>query len=409
MFQRTTAINKLLALKKRKKIVQGGTWAGKTYGILPCLINKSILHAREISTVVAESIPAIKQGALSNFLDILHDTQRYNENQYNRTERTYTFKNESTIQFTSFDTLGKAKAAGKRNNLFINEGNYIKFEIADALMMRTSGDIWIDFNPTESFWAHDEILTQEDSEFLLLKASDNEALPETILQELDIKLKKAYYNPYLPYDKRTEKSNIKSDYWHNWCKVYIDGEIGSLEGIIFKDYKVVEEFPKDCKRIVYGLDFGFTNDPTTLERIGLHNGELYFKEEIYKRGLTSSDLNKLMIEKGINRNIPIIADSADPRSIEELRRMGWNIKGAIKGPDSIINGIDALQRYTKNITSDSLHTIEEFRNYKWDVDKETGKSINVPVDTFNHCIDAIRYGCTNLIRIKAGIMWTDSN
>src|SRR3972149_3287281 len=171
-FRRTIAINKLLKLTKRKRIIQGGTWAGKTFGIDSVLINDSIVIPNLKTTIVAETIPAVKHGALSNFQDIMRDTNRWFDKLYNATERIYTFPNNSSMQFTSFESVGKAHAAGKRNNLFINEANYIPFEIADALMMRTEGTIWIDYNPTEEFWAHTEMLTQEDSEFLLLKYTD---------------------------------------------------------------------------------------------------------------------------------------------------------------------------------------------------------------------------------------------
>lgn len=385
MFQRTTAVNKLLALKKRKRVIQGGTWAGKTYGILPCLINKAISESNKIITVVAESIPAIKEGALSNFTAIMHDTNRWRDDCYNGTDKMYRFYNKSSIQFTSFDSVSKAKAAGKRTDLFINEGNYISFEIADALMMRTSENIWIDFNPVSEFWAHREILPQVDCDFLLLKYSDNECLPKSIYDELMMKLEKAK----------------TSSYWRNWCKVYIDGEIGSLEGLVFPDIKICDEFPKDCKWIVYGLDFGFTNDPSALIKIGMHNGWLYMEEIFYRTGLTNQDIGYLLKQNGIQSE-QIVADSADPKSIEEIRRMGFNIVGAVKGKDSIKTGIDLLQRYTKHITSSSISTIEEFRNYKWKVDKATGKAINVPEDFYNHSMDAIRYAVWYKLNNSAG-------
>ena len=374
MFQVTTAIQKLLKLKNRKRIIQGGSWAGKTFGIIPCLIQKAQIEPNKIITIVAESIPAIKHGALANFEDIMQDTKRWVQANYNSTERTYKFPNGSEIQFTSFDTIGKAKAAGKRHDLFINEANYISFEIADALMFRTEENIWIDYNPVESFWAHEEILPQEDAEFLLLKHTDNECLPETIKKELLMKIEKAK----------------TSAYWANWCRVYIDGEIGSLEGIIFKDKKLVEKFPENCKWIVYGMDFGYTNDPSTLVKVGLHDGELFFEEIFYRTGLTNQDIIRLLRQKNVGRT-EIIADSSEPKSIREIQLGGFNMRGAEKGKDSIVNGIDLLHRFDLNIVNTSMNLINEFRKYSWDIDKKTGKSTNDPVDLYNHCIDPIRY------------------
>lgn len=398
MFQRTTAIDKLLALTKRKRVIQGGTWAGKTYGIIPVLTNKAIINPRKKITVVAESIPAIKQGALANFQEMMQDTQRWNDSQYNGTERTYTFLNGSTIQFTSFDTLSKAKAAGKRTDLFINEGQYIPFEIADALMMRTSEVTWIDFNPTEKFWAHDEVLVDADAEFLLLKYTDNESVPQSILDDLDKKLKKAYHNPFLPYEQRVRKENIKSFYWHNWCIVYIDGEVGTLEGVIFEPPRTVDAMPLTWKRKITWTDFGFTNHPTAIGQTAFSNGELYHQEFCYRTGMTNADIGDVYKSNGLIKGIDIIiADSAEPKSIADLRLLGWNVVGAEKGKGSVNAGIDLMKQFKHNVTASSRNIINEFRRYSWDIDKATGKHINVPVDAFNHTMDGIRYGVDYMV------------
>ncbi|MBE99330.1 terminase large subunit [Flavobacterium coralii] len=370
MFKRTTAINKLLALKKRKRVIQGGTWAGKTFGIMPLLIDKASKYPNKKITVVAETIPAIKEGVLDDFKNIMQMTGRWNEKNFNATDRVYKFPaTGSRIEFKSFDSLGKAKAAGKRTDLFINEGNYIAFEIADALMMRTSERIWIDFNPTNEFWAHTEVLTGDDAEFLLLKYTDNEALPETIYKELMTKI---------------EKSKT-SEYWRNWCKVYIDGEIGSLEGVIFTNWKQIDDIPAEATLIGYGLDFGYTNDPTALVAIYKWNGKRILDEVLYQTGMINSE-----IAKYIKKGIPVFADSAEPKSIEEIRRHGINIKPVVKGSDSINFGLQAMQNQEYLITSNSRNIIKEFRAYSWDKDK-MGKRLNVPIDTFNHSVDAIRY------------------
>lgn len=369
MFKRTTAINKLLKLQKRKRVIQGGTWAGKTYGILPILIDKAAKYSGKKITVVGETIPAIKEGALDDFKTIMQITGRWNEANYNATDRVYKFHTGSRIEFKSFDSISKAKASGKRTDLFINEGNYISFEIADALMIRTSEKIWIDFNPTNEFWAHTELLTQEDTDFLLLKYTDNEALPDTILKELYMKIEKAK----------------TSDYWRNWCKVYIDGEIGSLEGVIFTNWKQIDNIPDEAKLIGYGLDFGYTNDPTALTAIYEYNGQRILDEVLYQTGMINSEIAQF-IKKGIQ----VYADSSEPKSIEEIRRFGINIKPVVKGADSINFGIQTMQTQDYLITSNSRNIIKEFRAYSWDKDK-TGKQLNSPIDFYNHAIDGIRY------------------
>lgn len=383
MFKRTTSVNKLLRLKKRKRVIQGGTWAGKTFGILPILIDKAAKYPNKKITVVAETIPAIKEGALDDFKTIMQITGRWNEANFNATDRIYRFPaTGSRIEFKSFDSLGKAKASGKRTDLFINEGNYIPFEIADALMMRTSENIWIDFNPTVEFWAHTEVLPGDDAEFLLLKYTDNEAVPESILKELLNKIDKAFFNPNSDWD---EPSNIKNQYWANWCKVYISGELGSLEGVIFSNWKQIDNIPADAKIIGYGLDFGYTNDPTALTAIYSWNGKRILDEVLYETGMINSE-----IARSIKKGITVFADSAEPKSIEEIRRFGINIKAVVKGNDSIKFGIQTMQAQDYLVTSNSRNIIKELRAYSWDKDK-SGKQLNTPIEFFNHAIDGIRY------------------
>jgi len=373
-FLQTTAINKLLKLTSRKKIIQGGTWSGKTYGIIACQINNAITHPNRTITVVAETIPAIKRGALSNFKEIMYDSNRWNEDNYNGTDRIYTFSNGSTIEFNSFDSVGKAKASGKRTDLFINECYYINYEIVITLMSRTSGNIWFDYNPVESFWIHDDILTEKGVDFIILRPEDNEALPDTIKQE---------------HVRAREKARTSS-YWANWCRVYLDGEIGNIEGLIYTDWQIVRKWP-ECNWVCYGLDFGFSNDPTALIKIGMSQGEIYLEEMIYQTGLTNQDIAEKMRYLEINRSDEIYADSAEPKSIEEIYRMGFNIKPATKGQDSIKQGIDVVSRYKINIMDSSTNLLREVRGYKWQEDMN-GKRLNKPVKYNDHAMDAKRYG-----------------
>ena len=295
----------------------------------------------------------------------------------------YTFPNGTVIQFKSFDSIGKAKASGKRDVLFLNEANHIPYEIADALMIR-SKETWIDFNPDNEFWVHTEVLTEHNSEFLLLTYKDNEALPPETLEDLLIKIEKAK----------------TSDYWKNWCRVYIDGEVGSLQGTIFQ-FKIVLAIPLEADLIAYGLDWGFSNDPTALIAVYKCNGELYLEELIYKTRMTNAMILEEMKRLGISKYKTIVADSAEPKSIVDLQNGGYNMEAAKKGGDSINNSIATLQDFTINITVNSLNLIKEARNYRWLTDN-TGKATNKPIDKYNHAWDAIRYVALNKIGEASG-------
>ena len=390
MFQRTTAINKILALKHRKKIIQGGTWAGKTYGIIPVLIDYSIKNKNKTVTIVAETIPAIKGGALKDFKNVMRDTGRWNESNFNASDLHYTFGSGTKIEFKSFDSVGKAQAAGKRDVLFINEAPYIPYDIADALIGRTTEDIYIDFNPTSEFWAHTEVLPNKDACFLLLKYTDNEALPLTIYNELMMKLDKA---------KKEQEQGING-YWTNWCRVYIDGEIGNLQGVVFNNWKQIDKIPDEAELIAYGLDWGFTNDQTGLIAVYKCDNKLIVEELIYETGLTNDAIFGKMCSIGVSRYKPIIADSSEPKSIKEIQNLEYqNIEPANKGEDSIRLGISLLQEYEILVLSSSTNLIKELRSYRWLTDK-SGKTTNKPINTMNHLIDPLRYVALNCLSTK---------
>jgi len=400
MFIRTTAINKLLALTNRKKVIQGGTWAGKTYGILPIIINQCANSGGLEYTIVAESVPALKKGVIKDFKKIMMETNRWIEDNYNATDKKYTFTKGSYIEFSSFATVGDAEAAGKRTGLFINEAPYINFDIADALMMRTTGDIWLDFNPHQRFWAHEHLVDTKEADFLILTYRDNEGLPETILEELQIKKGKAFYNIGLPVEQLYKESNIKDKHWANWCKVYLDGLIGSLEGVIFQEgvqWDIVKEAPKDSTLLGFGMDFGFTNDPTTWLSGSKCNNSIYFDQLIYQTGLFNKGIAKLVKQSGANYGKPTIADQSDPKSIAEILQYGISIRKYKWTKDSIDFGIGLLQENKFYVTENSTDTIKELRKYSWKIDK-SGKTTNEPIAINNHSIDAMRYFATEFMK-----------
>jgi phage terminase large subunit len=368
MFQRTTATNKVLALKRRIKIIQGGTSASKTYSILAVLIDKATRIAGLEISVVAESIPHLRRGALKDFLKILKWTNRFNDEQFNKSLLTYNFKNGSVFEFFSADDSSKLRGA-RRDILYINECNNVTFESYNELAIRTKKEVFLDFNPANEFWVHTELKDEQDSDFLILTYKDNEALDNSIVQQI-------------------EKNRLKAEtsaYWGNWWRVYGLGEIGMLEGVIFSNWKTIDILPKEANLIGIGLDFGYTNDPSAIIEIYNYNGTRIINELKYQTGMLNSD-----IANALPKHVPVYADSSEPKSIEEIKRYGITIKGVTKGKDSINYGIDVMQRNEYLVTSNSTNLIKELRAYCWDTDKQ-GTRLNKPIDTNNHGIDALRY------------------
>ena len=377
MFQSTTAIKKLHALKKRKKVIQGGTSAGKTFGILPILIDRCIRTPYLETSVVSESIPHLRRGAMKDFLKIMIETGRYRDGQWNRSSLKYTFTNGSYIEFFSVEQPDKLRGA-RRNVLYVNEANNIPFEAYTQLSIRTSGDIWIDFNPTANFWAHKEVANQSDADFITLTYLDNEALPQTIVDDIE---------------QAKEKAKT-SEYWANWWKVYGLGQVGSLEGVCIKEWQEIK-LPLEARLLCYGMDFGYSNDPTTLIALYKYNDAYIFDEVIYQKKLLNSDTSNLFKANGINA--VVYADSAEPKSIAELRTLGHKVLPCTKGKDSIVYGINLINQNKIYITSRSKNLIKELQSYTWMKDRE-GNTINKPIDAFNDCIDAARYAITSQLQ-----------
>lgn len=390
MFTVTTAVKKMLQMKAAKKVIQGATSSGKTYGIIPIIVDRCIQYPRLKATVVAESIPAVKDGAVQIFQDFMHDEGRWRDDAWLGNPMEYTFLNGSKIQFKSFDTVGKAKAAGKRDLLFINEGNHIDYPIADALMIR-SKEVWIDFNADAEFWAHTEVLKEPNSEFLKLTYLDNEAIPKETLESLLYRKAKA----------EAEDKAGQRGYWWNWWQVYGMGEIGSLHGTVFSNWSQADFVPDGAKYIGTGLDFGFTNDPTAAVDVYQYDGAYYFDEVLYQKGMINSEISNIL--KGKRRLI--VADSAEPKSIQDLKTYGLNVIACTKGKDSILHGIQAMQDIEMRVTTRSHNLIAELRQYTWKTDRE-GKATNQPIDAYNHIIDAARYLVSEKIAKKSSGTFT---
>jgi phage terminase large subunit len=378
MFKRTTSINKILSLNGRIKIIQGGTSAGKTFGILPILIDKCAKEKGLEVSVVAETIPHLRRGALKDFLKIMRWTNRYFDDRFNKTLLRYDFANGSSIEFFSADDASKLRGA-RRDILYINECNNVTFEAYNELAIRTKKEVYLDFNPANEFWVHKELKDEPDTDFIILTYKDNEALDESIVSQIE---------------KNRDKA-ATSSYWANWWRVYGLGEVGSLEGVVFTNWKEIDTIPNEAKLIGIGLDFGYTNDPTAAIEIYNYNGTRIINELVYRTGMVNSDIAKILPS-----GVIIYADSSEPKSIEEIRRQGKTIKGVTKGADSINYGIDVMQRQDYLVTKQSTNLIKELRSYCWDTDKQ-GQRMRRPIDHYNHAIDALRYHEMEALGLKS--------
>ena len=370
----TTALKKLLRLQKRIKVVRGGTSASKTFSILPILIDRAIKTSNLEISVVSESIPHLRRGALKDFLKIMMALGRYNDNQFNKSTLKYTFGNGSYIEFFSVDQPDKLRGA-RRNVLYVNECNNVDFDSYYQLAIRTSGEIWLDYNPSALFWVDRELLGQDDVDFITLTYLDNEALPETIVKEI-------------------ESAKVKAEtsaYWANWWQVYGLGQTGSLEGVCIPDWQEIN-LPNEARLLCYGMDWGYSNDPTSLIAMYKYNDAYIFDELIYQKGLLNSDISDLLKTNGVNDIV--YADSAEPKSIAELNSYGHNVLPVSKGRDSIVYGLNLINQNKVYVTSRSKNLINELRNYIWMTDKQ-GNKLNKPIDAYNHAIDAMRYAITS--------------
>lgn len=370
----TNVVFKHLQTSNARIIVeQGGTRSGKTYNILMWLIfDYCHNNKKKIVSIVRKSFPALRGTVMRDFFEILVNVGLYNEDYHNKSVNEYRLLG-NTIEFLSVDDPQKVRGR-KRDVLFVNEANELTLEDYRQLMMRTTSKIILDYNPSEEFhWIYDHVLIRDDCEFFRTTYLDNPFLEESLIGEIE-KLK-----------------NIDENYWN----VYGLGNRGQSRSLVFS-FIEVDTIPPTAKFMSYGMDFGYSNDPTSLIAMYLDNENLYFDELIYQTGMTNSDLGNMLKSLDIDRRDVIWGDSAEPKTIAELHRFGFNVKGTAKGADSINVGIDMMRRYTICLTKRSLNMIKEMRNYKYIEDKD-GKLTNKPIDAFNHAIDSCRYAIYNTL------------
>lgn len=358
-----------IAEGKRLIANKGGTRSGKTYSILKMILNITKRWERTVD-ILSESLPHLKRGAIHDFEEIIAADNSLIEGQtyeLNRTDRVYSFPNGSEIRFFAADNWGKVKGS-RRDILFINEANRIDWEVFRQLDVRTTRCILIDWNPDAEFWYEQQGLNMR------------EDTTEIVTTYLD--------NPFLEPTQIAAIEAYRNDEW--WWKVYGKGETGTFKGLIYTNWTQCHDIPRQARLIGRGLDFGYQADPTAIVAVYMMDGELYLDEELYAPGLTNDRIAQALTGKpGV-----IVADSAEPKSIQELKNYGVRyIEPAIKGNDSVRNGIQVVSRYKLNVTQRSLNLIRELRNYKWAEDKITGMLKNEPAknEHFDHALDAVRY------------------
>lgn len=383
-FQITTAIKKIACLQKRIRAVQGGTSAAKTIGILSILIDLAQRDKTQtLTSVVSESFPHLKRGAIRDFLLIMEEQGYFKPERWNKTDYTYTFETGSKIEFFSADQPGKVRGP-RRDRLFLNEVNNIPLETFDQLEVRTKETIWLDWNPTNEFWFYTDILgKRQDIEHIILTYKDNEGLDKAIVDSIE-----------------TRKNN------KNWWKVYGEGQLGEIESIIYTGWKIIDEILFEARLERRWLDFGYTNDPSAIGEVYYYNGGWILNELLYRKGMSNKQLADFLnaLEKP---QTLVIADSAEPKSIDEIRAYGINITGSKKGRDSVNSGIQLVQDQPISVTKHSLNILKEQRNYLWMTDKN-GKIINEEdPGCANHHMAGIRYAMETLGRIKQEVSYWD--
>lgn len=388
MYTTTTAYRKIAALKKDIRIVQGGTSASKTISTLLYLIDYAQSTKGKLISVVSESLPHMKKGALKDFLAIMKEHGYYEEPRFNRTDRQYTFETGSVMEFFGIDDETKARGP-RRDVLFINEANNVRFNVYDQMEVRTAEFTILDFNPTTEFWAHTEVIPNHIHDFIILTYKDNEALAEKMVQKIEAR-----------------------KYNENWWKVYGLGQVGMLEGLIFQNWTVIPEVPEEARLERHIVDFGYTNDDAAIGDLYKWNGGFIIDELGYGSGIKNREIaNIIRKSEGLpgvetvnqfegKTKITTVADSAEPKSIAEMNDFGVITKGSTKGQGSVNTGIEQVQDQTLYLTERSINYIKCFRNYQWEIDKKTGKPTNDPEHEFSHAPDSARYGIVDVLGFK---------
>ena len=347
------------------RVFQGGSRSGKTFNILLWIIfSYCYKNKNKTISICRKTLPSLKASVLRDFLEILRQNELYSELYHNKTSNEY-WLNGNLIEFFSLD-MGSRVRGRKRDLLFVNEANEIDYESWSQLLFRTDGGIIIDYNPHDQFhWIYDKVLERQDCELHISTYRDNPFISDVLRKEIE---RLQYTDP---------------EYW----RVYGLGLRGQNRSLVFK-FNIIDTIPDDAKFLAYGLDFGFSNDPSSLCATYVKDDDMYVKELLYRTGLTNQDISREFETLGLDRRDEVFADSSEPKSIEELYRMGWNVKG--KKKYEINYGIDLVRRYKLHVTKDSTNAIKELESYKF-VEDKNGNPTNKPLDANNHFCDSLRY------------------
>lgn len=369
--QDTTATKKIFQLNKRIRAIAGGTSASKTISILIWLIDYALSVKGELITVVSQTFNHLSGGAMADFEMVMKDRGYWKDSQWVKNPKpTYTFGTGTRIEFISIDTVGKAHGP-RRDILFINECNNLSYEIADQLIVRTRKVVWMDWNPVSEFWFYTELHgKRDDIDFIKLTYLDNEALDLTTKNEIESRRHK-----------------------RGWWKVYGEGELGEAEGRIYTGWNIVDEVPFEARLERHWVDFGYSNDPTAIGDIHYYNGGYILDEQCYQKGLSNKQIADVLLNL---KSALTIADSAEPKSIDEIRMFGVNIMAATKGPDSVRHGISSVQDQQISVTRRSINLLKEYQSYLWAFDKD-GRPTGEPEGIWNHHMDGIRYAMSSLL------------
>jgi phage terminase large subunit len=349
----------------------GGARSSKTYSMLELLFYLASTYdkAGDVTSVVSETFPHLKRGAIRDFKNIIGES--WDEDAWSKSESIYTLQNGAIIEFFSADAVGKVHGP-QRKRLFLNEVQNIPYETARQLFIRTQDTVFMDYNPTHSFWVNEVIETRDDCRLVHSTYKDN---------------------PFLSSEQIREIESNKND--KNWWRVYGLGLVGQLEGLIFPDFEQIDELPEGLVE-TYGQDYGFTNDPSTMihTKIDTARKALYFDEVYYRKGMLNADMAREMEGAGVpKRGTPIFGDCAEPKTIAELCTYGYNVQPCYKATRKA-EQLQEMRGWKIYVTKRSLNLIRELRGYVWQTDKD-GKQLNEPIGVNDHTLDAARYSVTS--------------
>lgn len=362
-------------------VIRGGQGASKTISILELVIQALISSEKE-ATVLSSELSKMKRTVIRDYKKICVDWGIFkSEFDFNKSESKHEYFNGSYLDFLGADVNDVGKGF-RRDILYINEADKMEIDTAVQFISRAKLTL-IDYNPDCLFWGDDYI---NENNFITLTFEDNEYLPQSEVNAILDYKRKGFHNPDLPYDLLFKDENVKNKYWSNKWKVYGLGMVGALDGVVFPNWSEIDSIPEDARLLGYGLDFGYTNDPTAIVEVYKYNDKRILNEICYSRGLS----NQMIAEK-INTRMSCYCDSAEPKSIDELKKYKVNAFGVTKGADSINYGIQIMQEQSYLVTSKSKNLIDELQKYTWAKDKKTGDALNKPIDKYNHALDAVRY------------------